>query len=275
MKAAAEEKSTIVVWLGLDSANKSGVYNNFLKVKAAAEKKMNDEKNAAWDEVVEADRKVAAFSTYWVARVGRLLYPVVIPLVPIPQPVGGILTASTPIATEALDGVTSKLEKSDEWLPKSLTPELDNSPAMKAQFGDNPSMDDILAKLGSDDFVKTLLDQKKIDMLKKAAEVSSNPMAALTAGPEILEAIDMGAELSKTLKADLDASDYGMVPLHMLGTLGSNLGTEFLQVLNEQLNPYRYANDIALKRIEYTNKAMSWITDDRMTKIMDDISADN
>lgn len=120
-KADAKEKPTIVTWLKLTSSNKkSGVYSEYLTKKAAVEKKMNDEKSAAWDKVVEADRKVAAFSTYWVAMIGRRLYPVIIPMVPIPEPVGGILTATTPVADKALGLVTSELEKSDEWLKTSL-----------------------------------------------------------------------------------------------------------------------------------------------------------
>lgn len=275
VRADQKKKSTVAVWYGLDSAKKSFVYTDYLKKKEAVEQKMTEEKNKAWDEVVEADRKVAAFSTYWVAVIGRRLYPVVIPLVPLPDPIGGILTATTPVADEALGLVTDKLAESDKWLPTSLVMELDKYPSMQKQFGAEASLDDILLKLGEDATVSALLDMDKVAKIEKLAKTDySNPFAALSVGADILDLLPVVKTLGVSLQEDIDAEDYGMVPLHMIEALGNSSGKDFLNMLNAELDPYRYANDIALKRIEYTNKALDWLSGDRLETLMLDISGE-
>lgn len=146
---------------------------------------------------------------------------------------------------------------------------------MQKQFGAKASMDEILVKLGEDAVVSSLLDMDKVAKIEKLAKTDySNPFAAVSAGADAIALLPVVKELSASLQADIDAEDYGMVPLHMIEALGNDSGKDFLKMLNAELDPYRYANDIALKRIEYTNKALDWVTGDRIENIMLDLSAE-
>lgn len=257
-KAKNGEGEAYVNWLGLNEArNDSKAYQEYQTRKEEIEARMNEAKAKAWANALEEDGKVTAFTSYWIADIGKVAYPIVSQL--IPGKVGGILSATSPVAVLALDTTEKALASKYEWLPNSLTIEFDEYPALKTQFGANASLTRILSNIG------VLLDQDKIATLARVANINFTDWVAIILGaPDLLMAADYTYSLVKQVKNDLSDEEYGKVPLDIIGTLGSTAGLDFISALDSELDHYRYANEVALKRMEYTVKAMEWLSCDTM-----------
>ena len=241
-------------WLALNDAHtNSGAYKDYDERKKAAEAKMSDTKEKAWGKTLEEDAKVGAFSAYWLADIGKIGYPILGEM--IPGQAGAIIRLTAPLADIALDETKDRLEKEYDWLPTSLNVDFNAYPALKSKFGNDASLKVIVANVGA------LLDQEKINAIAGVATTNYTDVGSIVSNAgNFLQTGVYSFSLISQLKNDVSDDDYGQVVLDVLSVLGNEAGKEFVSAMNGELKHYRYANDIAMKRIEYTAKALKWVS---------------
>lgn len=266
------EDETYKNWLGLYEGNhKSSVYDAFNEQKRIAEEKISKERKDALENTLKEDAKVAAFTGYWISNIGKTIYPNVAEL--IPGEAGQIMSASSVVAVPTLGLATDSLEKEYEWLPESLVLNINDYPSLISLFGKNASTKDIMLKLSKTNFVESLLDKEKLALIENLVTKNySDPFSLLD--PDLLKGVDLGLTLVSTVKTDLSDKEYGMLPLHIIELVGNKTGLDFINALKGELAPYRYANDIAVKRIEYTAKALEWVSGNSLQDFFKTLSAE-
>ena len=256
-------------WLGLnDTHTESSVYYAFRERKRAAEEKISEEREKALVESVKEDAKVVAFTSYWFSVVGKVAYPIIAQK--IPGTPGAILKGTTDLADIAFDGTQAMLTSLYDWLPNSLTIDVtDEYPALKAMFGTKVSIFSILSSVGA------LLDQAKLNTLARVANINFGDWVSIVFGSvDLLQALHYSITLANDLKNDVVEEQYGQAVVHTIGVLGNNAGLDFVRALGAELKPYQYANEIAVKRIEYTAKALEWVSGNTMEEFFCALSAE-
>lgn len=267
-KAKNGDGEAWVKWLGLNEAhNDSTVYSAYLDRKRATEEEISKEREKALVTSFKEDGKVAAFSSYWLADIGKIAYPILGE--ELPGQVGAIIRLTAPVANIALDETKDRLEKEYDWLPTSLNVDFNAYPALKSQFGSDVSLQVIMANVGK------LLDQEKIETIAAVITTDfTDPGSILGRLTYFFKAGNYSYALVNQVYNDVSDDDYGQVVLDVLGVLGNQAGQEFVSAMNGELKHYNYANDIAMKRIEYTAKALKWVSGNSMEKFFRTLSAE-
>lgn len=267
-----KKKNNLTAWYDLDGTagkqSPSRVYRKYEAAKRAALAKLEAENKAARQAALEAHAKTAAFVAYWSSVVGKKLYPVVVPMIPAQSPLDAALAASVPAADIAFDATIKTLSNKYSFLPTSLQPDFSDAPNLKKLLdGGSSSLNAMMDKLGDKAFVDSLMDKQLIAKAKdpKGYVMNnmkvSNPFEIPNKVKAINEEIAPAMKAIPRIQASLDGKDYGAVALDSLNAFGNSVGKELVIVINNELKPYKYANDIATKRIEYTGKAIKWLTE--------------